>query len=123
MKHEFTLEGIAKLDNGRVAKQIEAMMARMVSDCFARPFDKNARRLNIEIGFVPVLSDTPGAAELEKVDAEFSITGKVPTHRSPTYSLGVNKNNQLWFREDSLDDAAQRTFDDERAESEKKKGE
>lgn len=111
-KVAFTLENIAKIGNGRVAKQFESLLQRIVLDCLARPADETARKITLTASIIPKLGDDTAIIECDGVAVDFEITAKVPTHRSPTYSMGVNKNAQLWFKEDSPDDHRQQTLGD-----------
>lgn len=109
---ELTLESLGDLDDGRVAKAFLAELRNIVRDCQDRPQDKKPRTLTLEAQIVPVVASEGGIVELDGVECEFKIVGRVPSRKSKTYTLRANNKGQVSFSCDNPTNPDQRTFFD-----------
>jgi hypothetical protein len=108
MLHQFTLENLARLDNGKAAAALDQHIRRAAADCMDRPADPKARVITLQIDLEPVL-DT-GDLSCSEVKAQIHVTSKVPSHKTRVYSLGLRRNGVLIFSEDSPDNINQTTL-------------
>ncbi len=84
---DFNLATLAKLDGGKAALTFEKHLKRASNDCFDRPGNPSARVVTLTIALTPVMD--PEADGCSEVRTQFSVTSKVPTHKSRLYSLGM----------------------------------
>lgn len=113
-KTKLTLNTLAELDHGKLAKMVEHEMHRCLDSVRDMPDCQKARELKIVAKF------TPGDGEGLRVDFEFAVGSKIPGQSSRRMQFGLRqrteRNGQTRTEavvdEDSLDDAAQMTLGD-----------
>jgi len=108
MIEKFGMEGLAKLDGGRIKVAFEQAMRRCSDDCEDRPATDDARKVVLTAELVPICDDT-GA--FVSVDVKFHIKDSQPVRRSATFNMKVSKGNLL-FNELSAEDIHQATIDE-----------
>lgn len=107
--HEFSLEALAKLDDGRVLEAWNQALKRAVADCHDRPANDAPRVVKLEMGIVPIIDDL---GNLDTVRAAFVVTDAIPKRKSRIYEMLPRGKQMLAFNDLSDDNAHQRTLDE-----------
>lgn len=92
----FTFASLSELDNGVVAREMDAELRRVGLDCYERPGDDRTRKVNLQIELKP-RADLTGA--LEDVAITFQTKSTIPTRTTTTYKARGKKTGQLVFTE------------------------
>jgi ribosomal protein L30/L7E len=108
--HAFTLENLESLDLGKASVAFNAHVKRVAMDCLDRPGDANPRKVSMEVVVKPVTNDD---GSCERVKLQIQVTSKIPSHRTRVYDLGLRRNGQFVFSEDSPENFDQTTMFDE----------
>jgi len=104
---KFSLESIARLDNGRLRAGIDQALRRAQTDCADRPGLKKPRRITLVIDMTPLPNE---AGDLDTVDVGFQVTEKTPNRQSKVYNMKATPGGLL-FNEMSPTDIKQSTLD------------
>jgi hypothetical protein len=107
--HFFGLGKLRVLDGGRVEEAFAQAVKRCVADCEDRPAEENARKVNLQVEFIPVM-DSEG--HCEGVSAAFQVKDTIPTRKSRIYSFGVKAGQRLFFSDEDPHNVSQLTFGD-----------
>lgn len=75
-KDKLSLETLGQLDEGTVSAVVDAAIADMLKDCDDRPGLTKARKLTLEVSFVPVVDERSFA--LRGVDISTTVKSSVP---------------------------------------------
>ena len=95
---KFDLASLATMDDGRIAAAVASEVSRIVADLKDRPKVKTVRKLQIEVGFAPVVSDAEDSKEAVCTLAATTVqvTSSVPK-RKKGYVLGLSAENDTAF--------------------------
>lgn len=106
---KFTAATIATIDGGRIGVTIEQAVERARADCFDRPGVDKARKVVLEITFVPVPDES--RRDLDSVDVCFQVKETIPGRESKSFNMRATPTGLL-FNELSPEEAAQVTIDE-----------
>jgi hypothetical protein len=109
-KVKVGLENMASIDSGLTALLFNRELKKVVADCVDRPADKKARTVTLTVAIVPQCVD----GVCETVLMETTVSSKMPAPRTKQYQVAVKGDGTLVANPASLDDAHQRTLDEER---------
>lgn len=104
---KLTLDGIARLDDERIAKAFALALDRARRDCHDRPALEKARKVTLTILMTPC-EDEDGSCGT--VDVQFELDDNVPKRATRKYNMR-SLSTGLWFNELSPDDVRQGTLD------------
>jgi hypothetical protein len=104
------LENMSVIDDGLTVRLFNRELKKVVADCTDRPQDKSVREVTLKVRIVPQCVD----GVCETVLMETTVTSKTPAPRTKMYQVAVKGDDQLIANPASLDDAHQRTLDEER---------
>lgn len=110
MIRELTLNGLSKVDGGRVDEVFRRHLSRAIADCEDRPGDKTKRVVQIAVLITP---DVQQDGAVTDVNIECEVSSKVPKHISRTINCAVRSNGRAVFNDLSQDDIDQRTLDEQ----------
>jgi len=102
------LDKLASIDGGRFAEAFNRHLMRCGEDCYDRPGDSKARKVTLTVEITPKL-DQNGMCE--GCDVQMDAKTAVPPHRSKVFDMRLKPNGELYYRQDSLDNADQHTMD------------
>lgn len=109
----LTLDNLKLLNNGLAPKLFDLAMQRVGKDLEARPTDKTARKVNIELQFVP-MADSHG--NLHNVVTQIQFVTKVPAEKTMPYIMNTAIGNHgcegIMFNPDMTNDPNQRSIMD-----------
>lgn len=108
---QFRVENLKDVDGGRLAAVVNMAMKRLLEDCADRPRESAARKLTLELTFVPGYSD-PNTHDLETVYVGYGLKESFPAKKSGFINCSLRKDHTLVFNDLAPDNAAQRTFDE-----------
>lgn len=107
---QFDLGQLADIDGGRIAAAVELEMKKAIEDCRDRPTEERARKVTLEVSLVPTVYD--GTGDLETINMTFQCKHTIPTRKSRSYNVGVQKSGKLVYSEYAPDNVHQRTIDE-----------
>lgn len=84
-KRPLSLHTLPDLDSGVIAAQFDEFIKQVLQDCDERPNDKSARKVSLELQFVPVPSATGQVAD--EVELSFHIASRIPKAKSRSYHM------------------------------------
>ncbi len=84
------LDTLPELDP-RIGALFERQVAVIAQDCMNRPADAAPRTITLEFKIVPIAEVRGEHIECARVDVSVDCKAKVPTFKSATYPLEVNK--------------------------------
>lgn len=116
---ELTLEHVAELDFGMLAKSFNQHLQRAATDCMDRSGDAHERKVILTFSLKPEKTQS-GLADHVLVEAQ--VTSKVPAHRGRVHQCLANDDGLLLFESLSPDHVEQMSFEEEEARR-KAKGE
>ncbi|MEO0588701.1 MAG: hypothetical protein AAF078_13810 [Planctomycetota bacterium] len=86
----LTMANLVHLDNGQVAMLADHQFKRAIQDCEDRPYQPKARKVTIELEFVPRLDEqanSRGVVEMLGVDMTAKVKATVPSLASAGYPM------------------------------------
>lgn len=75
-KNKLSLETLGQLDDGTVSAVVDAAIADMLKDCDDRPGLTKARKLTLEVSFLPVVDER--SFVFKGVDISTTVKASVP---------------------------------------------
>lgn len=106
--HEVDFESLSVLDDGKLNLVLRKHLQRANLDCQDRPGDSKARKVTVEIAFVPVWDTQSDCTESSM---QVKIKSSIPDHASKPYSMGMRRNGTFIFNNNSLVNVNQNTLD------------
>jgi hypothetical protein len=88
MRDRLTLITLGNLQGGAFGPVVDQAISDVLKDCDDRPSLEKARKVVIEIEFVPAADD--GVRALGAVAVEASVKKSIPAQKTRTEFLGVN---------------------------------
>lgn len=107
-KQPFTFESLCSMDGGRIAQTLEFEIAKIVGDLNDRPTETSARKVTLQIEFVPVAT----SGTIEEVKVSVQISRAIPSKKTRGYSMGMQGVDKLTYNDDSRGSVRQSTLDE-----------
>lgn len=108
---KLDLSTLHEFDNGRLKAAFERAMKTVIADCRDRGALDKTRKVVIEFAVWPSQPDHTG--EVDTLAMEYQVKATIPALSRDSLSLGIRKNNELVFNNDSPGNVDQRTFDND----------
>ena len=105
---QLSLDTLGEMGLGITSKMLEKHIRRAAVDCNERPSDKTARKVTLELQFVPVVCTEDGSCEM--VEVSCVCKSRTPDHKSRRFAMKVQANGTLLFNPDSPDNPFQETL-------------
>lgn len=106
--HEVDFGSLQILDDGKPNIALRKHLQRACQDCQDRPNDTTARKVTVEISFVPVIEQDGDCTDAWM---QVKLKSSIPDHKTKPYSVGLRRNNMFVFSENSLGNVNQSTLD------------
>lgn len=87
---------LAEIRDGILAHQLDAELVKIHVDCVDRPGLKKARKVKLEISFIP-----QGDDPLDGVEVEFTVTSSLPATSIVRQMKSMKKRNGFAFDSDT----------------------
>lgn len=107
---QFSIEELAKVDDGRIAEAFNQALRRVAMDVDDRPGDDRPRKLNLEIAIVPVCDES---GLCDSVKLQMQIKESLPTRKSRVYDMGLRKGGLMVYQPMSPENHHQQPLIDE----------
>lgn len=107
-KHDLNIKTIADLDNGLIAAAFDHHIQIVADDCADRPVETRARKLVMQLEFVP----TPRQdGNLDMMQVVCQVTSRIPPHSTRAFEMEYRKGGAT-FNRDAPEDFRQMTLSD-----------
>lgn len=108
--HEFKLENLKELDDGRVIEAFNQAIKRAMDDVNDRPGMKKPRTVTLHTSIVPICDEH---GMLDSVKVQMKIVDTVPKRETRVYDMAARRGGMLVFNDLSMDNAKQKTLDED----------
>ena len=110
--HEFKLETLTKLDDGRVVEAWNQALRRAILDCEDRPGVTEARKVILQLELAPTIDED---GNVDTVRGQFQVKDSAPVRKTKKYDFSPRlqgKSKVLIFNDLSDDNVKQHTIDE-----------
>jgi hypothetical protein len=107
--HQFSLDTLPKLDDGKAALAFVEHVRRAARDCTDRPGEPKPRVVTLTVSVTPVMQSN---GDCDEARVQIKVKSDTPVHQTKPYSFGLRANGVLVFSEHSPNDVNQTTLMD-----------